>query len=137
MNNPLHAGESAELYAHQQIDRCCDDFESQWRAGKRPRIDDFLPGAEPGWRHALLGELLLLEWELRRDSAESFGLDEYVSRFGEACALVETVWRQLLIRLPNERPLIQGLGEETCTRHPDAHSRAGIQTLIWLTKFRR
>jgi WD40 repeat protein/serine/threonine protein kinase len=48
------------------LERVCDRFEDAWRAGQRPRFEDYLGDMpEPG-RSALLRELLLLELAYRR-----------------------------------------------------------------------
>ena len=55
---------SPELIRH--LERVCDRFEDAWRAGQRPRFEDYLGDMpEPG-RSALLRELLLLELAYRR-----------------------------------------------------------------------
>src|SRR5262249_31362158 len=62
------------------IDIACDLFEVQWRAGRRPRIEDFLK--EPGAAEAgpiLLRELLALELELRARAGEQPGREEYAA----------------------------------------------------------
>jgi tRNA A-37 threonylcarbamoyl transferase component Bud32 len=62
------------------IDVACDRFEVQWRAGRRPRIEDFLN--QPGAAEAgpiLLRELLALE--LRARAGERPGREEYAARF--------------------------------------------------------
>lgn len=48
----------------QRIDALCDAFETAWRAGHAPRIEDRLDQIEEPARPALLKELLLVEWEL-------------------------------------------------------------------------
>jgi hypothetical protein len=47
----------------QRIDVICDAFESAWKAGDMPRIEDFLTGTED--RSSLLQELLALDLEYR------------------------------------------------------------------------
>jgi hypothetical protein len=45
----------------QQIDQVCDHFEAAWKAGQRPRIEDYLADTpEPG-HGLLLCELVALE----------------------------------------------------------------------------
>lgn len=52
------------------VDRQCDAFEAAWRAGERPRVEEFLGDlAEPG-RSTLLRELLAAEIELRHAAGE-------------------------------------------------------------------
>ena len=43
----------------------CDRFEQGWKAGGRPRVEDHLADADPGFLPAFLSELLRLELEYR------------------------------------------------------------------------
>ena len=56
-----------------RIDRVCDRFEAAWRAGRRPRIEDYLGEAAGPERSALLRELLLAELECRRRRRRAAG----------------------------------------------------------------
>jgi tetratricopeptide (TPR) repeat protein len=49
----------------QRVDAECDRFESEWRAGCQPRIEDYLAAAPATDRAVLLGALLDVERELR------------------------------------------------------------------------
>ena len=53
-----------------QIDEACDRFEADWKAGRRPRIEDYLAGVPGPGRPALLRELLELELAYRRKGGE-------------------------------------------------------------------
>jgi hypothetical protein len=76
-----------------RVERHCGDFEREWRAGRAPRIEDYLDLAPPGDREALLTELLALELEYRARRGESPELDEYRRRFPDAAAdLSGLVW---------------------------------------------
>lgn len=59
----------------------CDAFEDQWRAGRRPRIEDYLARAPDPARMAVLRELLPLDVYYRRQHGESPMADEYLGRF--------------------------------------------------------
>jgi serine/threonine protein kinase/formylglycine-generating enzyme required for sulfatase activity len=68
--------------------RLYDDFENAWRAGRKPRIEDYihdLPGAQRG---PLLSNLLNVELALRLASGEKPTVDEYERRFPRDVALV-------------------------------------------------
>ncbi len=69
------------LSAARLIDADCGRFESQWKGGHQPRIEQFVDATPALTRTALLRALLLLELELRRQSGESPSLDEYKRRF--------------------------------------------------------
>jgi WD40 repeat protein len=49
-----------------RIDEVCRTFEADWRAGSRPRLDDYLSGVAEDGRAALRAELVALEHELRQ-----------------------------------------------------------------------
>ncbi len=65
----------------ERVDEVCDRFEQAWRAGQSPRIEDYVSAAQKGDRQALLGELVALEWELRRRRGERPAAEEYLDRF--------------------------------------------------------
>lgn len=79
----------------ERMDAICTDFESLWRAGQAPRLEDFLAQAQPGFREALLEELLHLEVEYRRKRGEAIRSEEFHSRFADDPALVDRVWEDL------------------------------------------
>jgi eukaryotic-like serine/threonine-protein kinase len=64
-----------------QVDRVCDAFEAAWKAGERPRIEDFLPSAHAGSHQDLFRELLIVELHWRQAGRESPEKGEYISRF--------------------------------------------------------
>ncbi|WP_439625012.1 protein kinase domain-containing protein [Gemmata sp.] len=61
------------------IDRACDAFEAAWRAGGRPRVEDFLPPGPPA--PALLIELISLDVDYRRLAGEAPSPDDYAPHF--------------------------------------------------------
>jgi serine/threonine-protein kinase len=63
------------------VDQVCTAFEAAWKAGRRPRIEDFLPGGPAAERAALLRELVPLEAEYRRQAGEQPQAEEYLRRF--------------------------------------------------------
>jgi WD40 repeat protein/serine/threonine protein kinase len=66
-----------------RLDQICDGFESAWRAGLSPRIEDLLEEASSPDRDVLARELILIEVDLRRDAGEGPAIDEYRRRFPE------------------------------------------------------
>jgi tetratricopeptide (TPR) repeat protein len=64
-----------------RLDAACDRFESAWRGGQRPRIEEALGEVTDSERTELLRELLPLELELRRSAGETPTPDEYRTRF--------------------------------------------------------
>ena len=69
-----------DLSMAERVDRACDQFEADWRSGKRPRIEDVLGSAEGEQRSKLLWGILLVELELLRVAGEAPSLDEYRRR---------------------------------------------------------
>jgi eukaryotic-like serine/threonine-protein kinase len=70
----------------------CDRFESAWRAGQHPCIEDYLEKADAPDRPALLHVLLALELGLRRSVGEHPAPQEYLSRFPQSLDLVKAVF---------------------------------------------
>ncbi len=62
-------------------DAACDRFEAAWRAGQRPRLEEYLAAVPEPQRPALLRELLLLEIDYRRLAGERPTPEEYLARF--------------------------------------------------------
>jgi WD40 repeat protein/serine/threonine protein kinase len=63
------------------IDLACDQFETAWRAGEPPRIEDFLDNATEPERGRLLRELVLLDRYHRRRRGEQRLLQQYQEQF--------------------------------------------------------
>ena len=63
------------------IDSICDEFESLFKSGRTPRIEDYLTSGSISNRAALLIELVHLEVNYRKQRGERPLLDEYVIRF--------------------------------------------------------
>ncbi len=69
-----------------QIDSLCDSFETQWRAGQTPRIEEYLKKGSASERTTLLRELLALEIEYRQSCGQRPNVAEYQARFPEISA---------------------------------------------------
>jgi serine/threonine protein kinase len=78
------------LSAAERHEPICDRFEDRWRAGARPRIEDFLPEVPSEERPVLFDKLLRLEREYRRDDPAV--LDDLRARFPADAAQVELVF---------------------------------------------
>lgn len=59
------------------IDQHCDRYETEWRAGREPRITDFLGDTRDETRVALWLQLVLLDHELREGRGEMPTLADY------------------------------------------------------------
>jgi serine/threonine-protein kinase len=64
-----------------RTDQECDRFESAWKAGQRPCIEDCLAAVPEPERLALLRELILLEIDYRRLAGEQPRAEEFLARF--------------------------------------------------------
>ncbi len=71
-----------------QIDELCDRFESQWRVGRKPRIEDYVAAAPSPLRAALLRSLLPVELELLGTAGAAPIEAEYRQRFPDHAKLV-------------------------------------------------
>lgn len=71
------------------LDRQCDRFEQEFRAGREPRIEDYVAQSPVPRREALLHELLAVELELRRRRGEALRLESYRERFPDAGAVLD------------------------------------------------
>src|SRR4051812_17931123 len=74
---------SLPLSLEERVDAVCLRYEQAWKAGGRPRPEDFLGGAAGPERPALLRELIALEVEYRRRLGEDPRPEEYRGRFPE------------------------------------------------------
>jgi serine/threonine protein kinase len=70
-----------ETYPDLQREKVCDRFEAQWKAGNRPKLEEFLPEAPADDDPALFAELLNLELSYRADRGERPTREEYGDRF--------------------------------------------------------
>jgi serine/threonine protein kinase len=75
-----------------QIDAICNQFEYDWKAGDRPRIEAYLDRVADSDGEGLLGELLALELELRRANGEHPQPNDYCSRFPNHRSLILAVF---------------------------------------------
>ena len=77
-----------------RIDAACDWFEAEWRAGRRPRIEDTLAaaGEDAAMRTELLRELLLLELELGREGGAATSPAACRERFPHDAALIDDIF---------------------------------------------
>ena len=64
-----------------RIDQACDDFESAWKSGERPFVDDVLGDFPEAAQGPLLNELLPIEIAWRLKSGETHTADSYLFRF--------------------------------------------------------
>ena len=84
-------------------------FESAWRQGPPPAIDEFLP-TEPSERHELLLELVHIDLEMRLKRGEAARVESYLSRYPalaeDSTFVVELLAEEVGYRVRNE-PLLR------------------------------
>jgi hypothetical protein len=78
--------------ALERVDRACDAFEAAWRAGGRPRIEDYLGPAPEPERVKLLEELLKVELEYRARAGECPAAEEYRLRLPADADVIDGVF---------------------------------------------
>ena len=78
-----------------QVNAACDRLEAAWRAGARPRLEDYLAGRPATAGQALLAELLALELAYRVRDGEVPAAERYGARFLGHDALVAEAFRTL------------------------------------------
>jgi tetratricopeptide (TPR) repeat protein len=94
-----------------RLDQVCDRFETAWKAGERPRIEDYLAGTPEAEWPELLRELIRVEVYYRCSAGEVPQREEYQARF----PMLDAAWlAETLAALAPVRPSIPGfeiLGE--------------------------
>ena len=97
------------LDAALHVDETCDRFESAFRLGAKPRIEDFVAEKTEPLRSVLFAELVKLEIQLRLKvgSDQTIVGDEYRARFPDFREAVEAVLKALAfpVPLPEQHPV--------------------------------
>jgi hypothetical protein len=106
------------------VDRACDRFESAWRAGVRPRIEEFFAAVPDAARQELLRELIALDADYRRRAGEDPRPGDYRALLTEPGP--EPVW--LAAAVASTAPSIGAVGGPESTATPAA--RVGRYRLL-------
>jgi hypothetical protein len=69
-----------KLSLARRVDQLCTAFETAWKAGMRPRLEDFLHRVGAADQAGLLKELILVELYYRRKHGEEPRVEEYLER---------------------------------------------------------
>src|SRR5690349_21669375 len=90
----MQSGASTTRYsALLRRDALCDQFEAEWRAGRRPLLEDYLTRVPAGReRLGLVRELFEVEIHYRRALGEIATSQEYAARLPEWAQVVEQAW---------------------------------------------
>lgn len=91
------------------IDEACDRFEAAWRAGGRPRIEDFVGSSTNPGRCERLRHLLAVEFAYRGGLGETIEASEYRRRFPGHDGLIDSIFAE-----PRRQPwVVHGAVSET------------------------
>jgi serine/threonine protein kinase/predicted Rdx family selenoprotein len=89
------------------IDRLCDEFEAQWKAGASPQLEDFLARAAPPGQPTLLGQLLALELTYLAERGVHPEAGDYHSRFAGQSEAVAAAFERVRATAPANAPQLQ------------------------------
>jgi WD40 repeat protein/serine/threonine protein kinase len=105
-------GSQAGSGTWERLDHLVMEFEDAWEAGRRPRVEDFLPPAGPE-RSAALVELVHVDLERRLKAGEFVRVEAYLAAYPEladqASILLDLLRAEHALRRPREPRL--GLAE--------------------------
>src|SRR5690349_17439686 len=89
------------------IDPVCHAFDAAWKAGQRPKIEEYLPDASPSVRSQLFRKLLQIDLAYRVSHNEKPTLEEYRLRFPEEGDLIRDAFRDVSTAadIPHSGPL--------------------------------
>ena len=79
---------SLSLAQLRQVEEICTQFESAWRSGPRPRIEECVGSIAEPLRSATLGELLNLDIAYRQQAGEKPVAQDYLDRFPHHAQLI-------------------------------------------------
>ena len=82
------------------IDAVCSRFDTAWREGNRPRIEELLADVCPPRRSRLLEELLAVEIEYRQRLGDQIEVSDYRARFPNDAESVLAALEPLVARGP-------------------------------------
>lgn len=112
------------------VDSLADQFESSWRSGGEPQIEEWLGKATPVIRPALLRELLAVELEFRVRRQETLAVEPYLRRFPNWKSIVKEAiapWREQSISISEPQILPQAIPDKGL--EPAAPSPAQTRTV--------
>jgi WD40 repeat protein/serine/threonine protein kinase len=92
-----------------QLEPFLERFESAWRRGERPVLDEYLPVADIAERRAILVELIHTELEYRLKAGEAARVEDYLRRYPdlarERAVLLDLLAAEWALRARNEPEL--------------------------------
>ena len=103
--NPDNRDASTPHSFSAEIDAICDRFEAAWKAGQRPRIEDYLCLLPEQARVSLFRQLLAVDLHYRQAAGESVDESQYRERFSHYQNAVADAFPTLDHRSGTDRPL--------------------------------
>lgn len=85
---------SLPVSAAERLDEACDQFETAWRTGPRPQIEQFFEHAAEPLRSVLIRELVALDLFYRKRLGERPAPEQYVGRFPAHAAAIQAEFAQ-------------------------------------------
>jgi hypothetical protein len=122
------------------MEQVCGRFEAAWKAGQRPRLEDYLADVPEPDYSALLRELLGLELDYRHQTGEQPRPEEYRPRFLEHTGPIDSVFQETALRIPQASQQTPLPSPEGTTPLPSAEAPAAevaAQPLhpLWIGKY--
>jgi serine/threonine protein kinase/formylglycine-generating enzyme required for sulfatase activity len=130
-DQPHTSGASLSPSRRERVDGPCDHFENAWKAGQRPRIEDYLGDAPESERCKLLEELLHVELAYRRRSGETLVSEDYLRRFPEHAELIRAVFHA-----EEQRSVEADSSEHLVSTGPEANRPAEVDQPERLGRYR-
>ena len=84
----MNADEALPLSLEQKVDQVCTSFETAWKTGAQPLIEDHLAGLSDAEKPEVVRELILLDIFYRRQRGDACTAADYQTRFPE----IEPAW---------------------------------------------
>ncbi len=122
--------DGSNLSISDQIDIACDEFERSWNGAAPKSIEEFLPlDLADSHRRELFRELLLLEYDLRRQGGLSLPVESsFLQRFPEYAVEIADIFRNAETLIPSRgqhgRSLNAGVVSEDRTLPPRQEASA-------------
>jgi eukaryotic-like serine/threonine-protein kinase len=131
MNEPTDPRfDDLDIDIERRIDAICRRFEADWRAGKRPQIDDYLAddpsGAPDAARSALRAELEALDDELRQSDDTTARIDRIEAPEAPLPAMIA----ETPLIAPVPRPILPLPGASPLSAHGDATAPPGDDATV-------
>jgi len=130
-NRPGPRYEELTSEALRRIDAVCNRFEEDWRAGRRPIVEDYLVDTSESEQSVLLADLLVLDVEFRRQAGEVPRPEDYQHRFQLIALPLTHIFGQQPALLPDRPAPEPRRMPMTFIAAPQAHFSLETQRLLY------